>query len=310
MAVKGGRGPDSDFAAAEAERPPPGEDPVTAAEQEQIYRAGEEVLRDKLRQYGLESLEQWAFEQLRLDYDPQTIILRLRETPEFAERFPGIALRTANGYAAISPADYLRIESQMRQTMETAGLPRGFYDDVSDFAEFIGNDVSPDEVTERVAMAVTAVRSINPALRTQLQEMYGVGVDNDGELIAYYLDPDRAVNVIEQRLQLEAAGMSAAAQRTLGQGLNTGIAEQLVDVNVQQREIGDRLKNQAGLRSQLVGETGKVTSSELAAAEFGLDSEATAQVRSLRQRRQESARRASGSLAANTGISGLGSSGS
>ena len=31
--------------------------------------------------------------------------------------------------------------------------------------------------------------------------MYGVGIENDGELVAYFLDPDRAVDVIEQRLQ-------------------------------------------------------------------------------------------------------------
>lgn len=286
------------------------EDPAVAAEREADIRAGEEILRDTLRTYGLSDLEGWAFEQLRLDFDAQTIILRLRETDTFKKRFAGMQLRTAQGYEAISPADYIQWESDMRATMETAGLPRGFYDEPSDFAEFIGNDVRPEEITERVAMAVTAVRSINPALRGQLLDMYGVGAESDGELIAYYLDPDRAVDVIEQRLQLEAAGMSAAAVRTLGQGLNRGVAEQLVDINVQQREIGDRLKKQAGLRQQLVGETGKLTSSTLAASEFGLDSEATAQVRSLRQRRQESARKAAGAMAAVSGITGLGSSGS
>ena len=137
--------------------------------------------------------------------------------------------------------------------------------------------------------------------------MYGIGTENDGELIAYFLDPERGVNVIEQRLQMESAGLSAAAVQATGQGIGSGVARQLAGQNVQQREISQRLGQQAGLTQQLFGEQDAVTSTELAAASFGLDSESTAQVRRLRQRRQAAAEQRAGGLVTGMGATGLGS---
>lgn len=296
-------------------------DPVADAEREATIRSGEELLRAKLKEYGLEALEDWAFAQLREDFNVDTIVLKLPDAETspgsgvypFRERFAGMytGLRGEGVINAITPFQYLQQETSMQEVAAAAGLPRGFYDDPSDFAEFIGNGVTPDEYTERVAMAATAVSNINPELKGQLQELYGIGVENDGELIAYYLDPDRAVSVIEQRLQQEAAGLSGAGKQVLGQGFTRPFAERLSSLNVQQREISDRLGRQSGLvQTRLLGEQRGLTSTEVAASEFGLDPDSVATVRSLRQRRQESARRASGAMASNAGVMGLGSSGS
>jgi len=288
---------------------PAATDPVKEAEQQALVRAGEEVLEDMLRNYGLESLIPWAFEQLREDPNVEAIALRLRKTDEFKERFKGLEMRRAAGLPQITPAQYLNLERSYKQTLAAAGIPAGFYDEVDELAEFIGNDVSEAEFTERVALAASAVRSVNPELRGQLQDMYGIGVETDGELIAYYLDPDRAVSVIEQRLQFEAAGLSATAKRTIGQGFDAPFAEQLATANIQQREISDRMGRQAGLvQTRLLGENSKLTASEVAAAEFGFDPDSVANVRRLRKRRQEAGRRAGGAMASAGGIGGLGSS--
>ena len=180
--------------------------------------------------------------------------------------------------------------------MMAAGIPEGFYDSPDDLAAFIGNDISQAEMTQRVSMAAAAVQSIDPNLKTQLQDLYGIGVENDGELTAYFLDPERGVNVIEQRLQLEAAGLSSAAMGTLGGGFERQTAERLADLGVQRREITERLQGQAAVTQQLLGEEEAVTTSELAAAEFGLDSEATAEVARLRAQRQQRGRRQMGTL--------------
>jgi hypothetical protein len=215
-------------------------------------------------------------------------------------------IRRDNGMSAISPAEYIRLERGYRQVMMAAGIPEGFYDAPDDFAAFIGNDVSQAEMTERVAMAATAVQSIDPNLKTQLQDLYGIGVENDGELTAYFLDPERGTSLIEQRLQMEAAGLSAAAVGTLGAGFERQTAERLADLNVQQREITERLKGQRAVTQQLVGEQEAMTTSEFAAAEFGLDSEATADLARLRRQRQERGRRQMGALVTGAGASGLG----
>ena len=265
-----------------------------------------EIIKDKLRDYGLEGLADTAYEMLIDGVSAEAAVLRLRETEEFQNRFSGMELRRANGMSAISPAEYISLERGYRQVMMAAGIPEGFYDSPEDFAEFIGNDVSQNEMTQRVSMASSAVQSVDPNLKTQLQDLYGIGVENDGELVAYFLDPNRGVTMIEQRLQLEAAGLSAATVSTLGGGLERQTAEQLADLNVQRREVTERLQGQRGLTQRLLGEEEAVTTSELAAAEFGLDSEATADIARLRQQRQQRGRRQMGALVTGAGATGLG----
>lgn len=265
-----------------------------------------EIVKGKLSEYGLEGLAEEAHQMLLDGATAEAVVLRLRETDEFKERFSGMEMRRANGMSAISPAEYISLERSYRQVMMSAGIPEGFYDSPDDFAEFIGNDVSPNEMTQRVTMAATAVESVDPNLKTQLQDLYGIGVENDGELVAYFLDPERGVSMIEQRLQLESAGLSAAALGTLGGGLERQTAERLADIGVQRREITERLQGQRGLTQQLLGEEEAVTSSELAAAEFGLDPEATADIARLRQQRQQRGRRQMGALVTGAGATGLG----
>lgn len=278
---------------------------ILTLQEEQEALNALEIIKEELALYGLEGLADQAYNMLLDGIGPQAVLLRLRQTPEFAARFPGLDLRRANGFSAISPAEYINLERQYRNVMMTAGIPEGFYDSVDDFAQFIGNDVSQAEMTERVALAATAARSIDPNLRLQLQEMYGVGVENDGELVAYYLDPERGTTVIEQRLQLEAAGLSAASIGALGAGFNTQTAEQLVDLNVQAREVSERFRGQRAITQQLVGED-EFTSSEFAAAEFGLDSDATADLARLRALREQRGVRQSGALVTRSGAVGLG----
>ena len=282
------------------------DDLALTAQEEQDARDAVEIIRDTLRQYGLEDLTAEAYNMLIEGSSSEAVVLRLRESEQFQRRFAGMQLRRDAGLPAISPAEYISLERSYRRLMAESGLPAGFYDSPDDFAEFIGNDVSPNEMQQRVAFAATAASNADPNLKSQLRELYGVGVEDDGELTAFYLDPQRGMSVIEQRLQLEAAGLSSAAVGTLGSGFERQTAEQLADLNVQRREITERLQGQRAMTQQLLGEETAVTSSELAAAEFGLDSEATSDIARLRQQRQQRGRREAGALMARGGVSGLG----
>ena len=283
---------------------------VEAAESRQNAMSAKEIIADILESYGLGNLVDQAWEMLiEMDSpDADTVARQLRRTEEFQERFKGMQLRSENGHAAISPAEYVALERAYKQTMMAAGLPRNFYDSSDDLAEFIGNDVAQAEFTQRVSLAAEAARSVDPNLKTQLQSMYGVGIDNDGELVAYFLDPDRAVDVIEQRLQLEAAGLSAAALGTMGSGLTRETAERLADMNVQGREITQRFAGQRALTQRLLGEDAAMTTDEFAAASFGLDSESTTELARLRQQREQRGRRQSGAMTTATGVVGFGTS--
>tara|TARA_Y100000401_G_scaffold117173_1_gene124970 strand:- start:616 stop:1533 length:918 start_codon:yes stop_codon:yes gene_type:complete len=279
---------------------------VMGAQETQDDRDALTIIRDALAAYGLEGLTNDAYRFLMEGSSSESVMIKIKDTELFRERFKGMETRSKLGLPAISPAEYIGLENNYRQTMAAAGLPANFYDSPDDFAEFIGNDVSPNEMKERVAMAATAVANINPELKTQLQDMYGIGVENDGELVAYFLDPERGVSVIEQRLQVESAGLSAAALQATGQGIQTDVARQLAGQNVQQREISQRLGQQAGLTQATFGEQQAATSTQLAASAFGLDSEATAEIRRLRQRRQAAGERRAGSLVTGAGATGLG----
>mgnify|MGYP003137413410 CR=1 FL=1 len=281
---------------------------VLAAADEVDRRNALEIIQAKLAEYGLEGLTDQVNAWLLEGFTAENVLIQIRDTEIFKERFRGMELRNAQpGMVAISPAEYIRLERQYRGIMEAAGLPQGFYDSPDDFAQFIGNDVSPEEMRQRVSMASSAVSNINPELKNQLRDMYGVGVENDGELIMYFLDPERAINVIEQRLRIESAGLSATAIQATGQGISKSVARQLVaDQNVQQREISQRLAPQAGLTQATFSDTG-TTTTELAAATFGLDPESVSNIRKLRQRRQSVSQRRAGGLVTGMGAVGLGS---
>ena len=283
---------------------------VEAAESREDAMSAKEIIADILESYGLGNLVDQAWEMLiEMDSpDANTVARQLRRTEEFQERFKGMQLRSENGHAAISPAEYVALERAYKQTMMAAGLPPNFYDSSDDLAEFIGNDVAQAEFTQRVSLAAAAARSVDPNLKTQLQSMYGVGIENDGELVAYFLDPDRAVDVIEQRLQLEAAGLSAAALGTMGTGLTRETAERLADMNVQGREVTQRFAGQRALTQRLLGEDAAMTTDEFAAASFGLDSESTTELARLREQREQRGRRQSGALTTATGVVGFGTS--
>ena len=283
---------------------------VEAAESREDAMSAKEIIADILESYGLGNLVDQAWEMLiEMDSpDANTVARQLRRTEEFQERFKGMQLRSENGHAAISPAEYVALERAYKQTMMAAGLPPNFYDSSDDLAEFIGNDVAQAEFTQRVSLAAEAARSVDPNLKTQLQSMYGVGIENDGELVAYFLDPDRAVDVIEQRLQLEAAGLSAAALGTMGTGLTRETAERLADMNVQGREVTQRFAGQRALTQRLLGEDAAMTTDEFAAASFGLDSESTTELARLREQREQRGRRQSGALTTATGVVGFGTS--
>jgi len=213
-----------------------------------------------------------------------------------------------NGYNAISPDTYLTYENNLRNLMVEAGLPPGFYDEPEDLAQFIANDVRPDEVGDRIKLAQRAVMDADPLVKAELQERFGIGLDTDADLVSYFLDPERAVPLLEMKSQVGVAELGAATQRAMGTGrtLQTQTAEELVRRGYSARELGERLKGRGGMTQKMLGQEQGVSTSEVAAAEFGLDSEAVANVRRLREERQRRGTRMSGSMITQSGVSGLG----
>jgi hypothetical protein len=186
------------------------------------------VLTARFKQFGLESLVS-KIRQLAVDGATEaTITLQLQETPEYKMRFKANEERIKKGLSVLSPADYLNTEDTYRQVLRAYGLKQ--FDNDSYVSQFIANDMSPAELSNRVVTAVQRVQNADPSVSKTLRDYYGIA---QGDLVAYVLDPEQQFTKIER--QVQASEIGTAARR---QGLETGVgvAEQLAAQGVTQAE--------------------------------------------------------------------------
>lgn len=166
------------------------------------------ALNAQFTQYGLGSLSGKIFNYLKEGYSADTIFLLLQETPEYKKRFAGNEERKKQGLPVLPPNEYLSVEQSYRQILQTAGLPKGFYDQSSDFTGWIGRNVSPSEIQSRVDLATQATVLANPNYRKALNQM---GI-SDKDLTAYFLDQNRALPHLQKAAATAAVGAEALAQ--------------------------------------------------------------------------------------------------
>ena len=251
-----------------------------------------------LSQAGLSSLADWAWCKYLDGVPVEQIMLDLRATPEYKTRFPAMAQLAAEG-RAITEADYIGYEQTVAQLLQQYGIPKAMYDSPSAIAEMLVGDVSPSEVQSRLQLAATAAYQAPPEVRNAMLNDYGLGQQ---DLTAIYLDPDRALPVLQQQwatAQVQGAGTI--------QGIDVGklTAEQLAQRGVSFTEALTGFGNvnaTAGLGAGF-GET--AAQQERIAAQFG-DTAAQRQVQRVQASRI--ARNSGGGSAAETsaGVVGLG----
>jgi hypothetical protein len=185
-------------------------------------------MQQLLDQYGLGSLGTRVQELIAGGMtDAAQLQLELQGTNEWKVRFAGNERLRAAGLPVMSVAEYLSVERSYAQIMKNYGLPTGFYDDPSDFAEMIGGSVSARELEQRVSAWSDLANREDPAIKEQLRAM---GI-SDGDLLAYMMDPGRAQPLIQKTYQNALLG--GAARR---QGLDTGGVNRLVEAGITERE--------------------------------------------------------------------------
>lgn len=204
-------------------------DPIKAAQDAARDAANADAfvqVQEALRQYGLESMTNWVWEQIVGGKSAAEVQRDLRKTPEFAQRFPAIKEREAKGLSPLSPGEYVSYEKQARQLMRAAGMPEGLYDSNEDFTKYLASDVSPAELNDRIDGARRAAYEFLGEERTVLERDYGLG---PGDLVAFWLDPDRALPVLQKR---EAAAKIGGAGIRTGFGSTRAENEDLVALGV------------------------------------------------------------------------------
>lgn len=183
--------------------------------------------------YGLDSLAGKIYGYVKNGYSADTISILLQDTSEYKTRFAGNEARKQAGLPVLSPAEYLATEASYRQVMQEAGLPPGFYDSPSDFSGWLGKNISPNEIKDRVDLATQATILSNPDYRRALNQM---GIDN-GQITAYFLDTNRALPYIQKAAATAQIGAEALTQNLL---FDAGYAEELATrgVSAEQARAG------------------------------------------------------------------------
>jgi hypothetical protein len=185
------------------------------------------TLQQTLSDYGLSGLSSWLWNEIINDTPAAQIFIDLRKTDTYKSRFAGMELRRKAGLSAISEQEYIGLESAYRSIFRRSGLPEGLYDKPDDFANFIGQDVSPDEMSARVDFGVRRVRDVAPEVSQALKEFYGIG---QSEVLAFVLDPKKALDFIDKRIRAaevagaaRIAGLSETEQRAMQIASQTGV---------------------------------------------------------------------------------------
>jgi hypothetical protein len=132
------------------------------------------------------------------------IQVAINTSEAYKQRFKGneaIRQRMAGGQGRpgdrlLTPAEYIALERTYRTIFADNEMPAGYYDNVDDFANLIGNSVSAAELQSRVDTAKSALREADNATLNTLQQYYNL---SQGDLVSYLLDPTRAMPILEAR---------------------------------------------------------------------------------------------------------------
>ena len=160
-----------------------------------------------LRMWGLESLTDWAWGEITAE-NGEMLPVNIRQQQAYKDRFAGIEARIAAGKNPISENEYVQLENNYQAIMHSYGIPTGLFDTRENMAKLISQDVSPAELNDRLKLYQDAAFNAPKEIRDALTRFYGV---TEGGLIAYFIDPEKAMPVLEQ--QYNAAGAASAAER-------------------------------------------------------------------------------------------------
>ncbi len=255
---------------------------------EEKRRAGQSayaLLFAEFERYGLGALVEPLKGFITEGLSPAEFTLRLRDTDAYKKRFAANAQRIARGLTALSEAEYIGLEDQYQGIMRNYGLPESYYKrgDMGrqeGFEKFIAGDVSATELEDRIQTAQNRVINANPEVGRALREFYP-DITN-GDILAYALDPDKALTNIKRKVT--AAEIGGAA---MGQGLATGLsrAEELARFGVTGAQAREGFQAVAGVlpRAQMLGDIyakqglGQYTQTTAEQEVFGLTGSAEAE---------------------------------
>jgi hypothetical protein len=211
--------------------------------------------------------------EMSLD-DPDAFVYSLKNEDAYKKRFAANEIRKAQGKTELLPSTYLALEDTYRKTLQASGLPPGFYDTQADLDKMIGGDVSIYELSTRITDAYNVVRDAPADVTDKLKSLYGI---SDGDILAYFIDPDRArpqLIAADYKRQAQAAMVAGQAQRTAGINLGAAFSEDVVRQNISETAQKQAFTTIADMNelTRAQGNERDLTTEQIAGAQLGIDS--------------------------------------
>lgn len=193
------------------------------AERQSAY----DLLYSQFKQYGLETLVEPLKGLITSGASPAEFTIKLRESDAYKKRFAGNAARIQKGLRALGEDEYLALEDQYQNVMRNYGLPASYYErdalgTQQGFTNLIAANVSAAELENRVQQATDIIDKGPKEYMDAIRQFYPDV--KRGDLLAYVLDPEKAITKIQAKL-----GAAKIGGEYLRAGLGTDVnrAEEL-----------------------------------------------------------------------------------
>jgi hypothetical protein len=213
------------------------------------------TLRGVMADYGLSSLMGRIEQLVQEDYSPEAALVAIRETPEYKTRFPAMdALARKN--RRITEAEYIAFERDAAQLERAYGLPAGMLGKDS-VTNLLTNEVSARELEERVTMAAAGAFQASQEVKDTFKEYYSI---DSGGLTAYFLDPNKALPLLNKQYASAQIGAEAAIK---GLGIGSTLAEEINMMGISREQARQGFGQAASQKAFTEGRGDIVTQEEL-----------------------------------------------
>ena len=227
----------------------------------------------------------------------------LYSQPEFRARFPSIAEQADRQRAGDpnvkvwTPGEVIAYEQQLRENMHAYGISG--YDVKETTAKLILGNVSANEAEARLSLAAYAATTAPQEFRDEFMAHEGVG---PGDLVGYFLDPDRQKPIIEKRV---ATAKMQAWQKQAGGGADWGFSETLVDKGITDSQAQAAFAQAALLRTAEAGYGETLTEKETKSGLLDINADDKRKVERVVGQRQGQFGNTGGAAEDRSGVSGL-----
>lgn len=211
----------------------------------------------------------WLFEQMQNGVESEaSLAMAIEATPEFKQRYGIIdemRRRAVAGENVVVPTvqQVQEYEASYRQVMSSYGVPSWFYDSYEDAHKAIKNNLTIEQITQRIETSYNIVQNMPQEVKDVFAEFYG-DMGTDQGLIAAVLDPEKTTNELARATRASYFGGLARRQQEF---VSKRQSEMYAELNRSQVQAEQDVANMAQLRpitETQIGESSIDSSGDLA----------------------------------------------